>query len=164
MFFHDGEAMAGGGRVVNEAIAECFDVALDDGQRGPKFVGGIGHEVFAYLLCEDLFGDVVNHQPGTAFSLCRQRGGLDEVMASTGAVCVIAADKADLTYIATAFCERHFNGFDNLMVVDFIEQGVVALDGGSLKQLGDVAIGESDFEVSIDNEDALSDFAEEGLE
>jgi hypothetical protein len=50
------------------------------------------------------------------------------------------------------------------MVVDFIEQGVISLDGGSLKELGDVAIGESDFEVSIDNEDALSDFAEEGLE
>jgi hypothetical protein len=50
------------------------------------------------------------------------------------------------------------------MVVDFIDQGVVTLDGGTLKELGDVAVGESDFEIPIDNENALADFAEEGLE
>ena len=61
MFFHHGEAVAGGGGVVDEAVLEGFDVALDDGQGGAKFVGGIGDEVFADLFREDLFGDVVNH-------------------------------------------------------------------------------------------------------
>ena len=61
MFFHHGEAVAGGGRIVDEAVLERFDVALDDGQGGAKFVGGIGDEVFADLFREDLFGDVVNH-------------------------------------------------------------------------------------------------------
>ena len=61
MFFHDGEAVTGGGGVVDETVLEGFDVALDDGQGGAKLMGGVGDEVFADLFREDLFGDVVNH-------------------------------------------------------------------------------------------------------
>ena len=85
-------------------------------------------------------------------------------MTRAGAIGVIAADETNLTDVAAAFCEGDSDGLDDLMVVDFIEQGVVTLDGGSLKELGDVAIGESDFEVAIDNENALADLAEEGFE
>ena len=84
-------------------------------------------------------------------------------MASAGAIGVVATDEANLTNVAAAFCEGDSDGLDDLMVVDFIEQGVVTLDGGTLKELGDVAVGESDFEIPIDNENALADFAEEGL-
>lgn len=161
---HDGEAVAGGGGLVDKTILQGLDVALNDGEGGAQFVRGVGDEVFADLLGEHLLGDVVNHEPSTAFGLGRERGGLDQKMAADGAAAAVAGEEADLADAAAAFTEGEANGLDDLVIVNFIQERAEALDGGPTKELGDGLVGEADVKISIDDEYALPDLAQERLE
>jgi hypothetical protein len=69
-----------------------------------------------------------------------------------------------LTDAAAAFTESEANGLDDLMIVNFIQERAEALDGGPTKELGDGLVGEANVKISIDDEYALPDLAQERFE
>ena len=124
VFLHRDEGFAGHGGVVDVAFEEVFEVAVDDGERGPQFVGGIGDEVLADLFGFVAIGFVADDDAevsawGVAGEL--DWGGGDDEEAFIGEV---AADDGAAEFFFGPF------GSGGVEAADELEDAFVADEGG----------------------------------
>ena len=157
MFFHDVVAALDGGRVLEHTALQGFNITIDECQRSAQFVGGIGDEIFADLLGHRLLGDVMHHEPRTAFRLGRQGRGFDEIIATRQARTV---GKLDLAHDAALLFKRTLDDIGDLMVLKLLNEHATAMDASLLKKVRQRAIREFDAHLIIDDSHTLADLVE----
>ena len=105
-------------------------------------------EEYLRRLFEALLGDVMHHEPGTAFGLGGKGGGLDEVIAwrQAGAV-----GKFDLAHGAALIFERAVDDVGDLVVLEFFDERAATVDAGLLEKVSEGAVDELDAHLVIDD-------------
>ena len=160
MFFHDLVAALDGGLILEHTALQRLDITIDECQWRAQFMRGVGDKVLPDLLGHGLLGDVVHHEPGAAFSLGRQRRGLDEVMPARQ---VRGVGKLNLAHDAPLLLQRTLDDIGDLVVLQLLNQRAAAMDAALLKKMRQGSVDEFDAQLVIDDGDSLTDLVKQGL-
>ena len=167
VFLHRDEGFPGHGGVVDVAFEEVFEVAVDDGERGPQFVGGIGDEVLADLFGFVAIGFVADDDAevaagGVAGEL--DWGGGDDEEAFIGEV---AADDGAAEFFFCPFGSGGVEAADELedaFVADEGGEGAAAEVAGDLEEVEGFVVGEGDVVLTVEKETGIAEAFEDAFE
>ena len=166
---HHREEAPGDLRVLEHVVVEqVFEVAVDDGQRGAQFVGGVGDEVLADLLGLVLGGHVADDDTGGGVAAVGggQAGGIDDP----------GVDAAGFEIAARARpAGGGRRGLDGLAGFEAVEQGVgeAGVEEGladravdefaPAEQVARGGVGEADVACGIDQQEGVAEGVEQAV-
>jgi hypothetical protein len=167
VFLHRDEGFSGHGGVVDVAFEEVFEVAVDDGEWGSQFVGGIGDEVLADLFGFVAIGFVADDDAevaawGVAGEL--DWGCGDDEEAFIGEV---AADDGAAEFFFCPFGTGGVEAADELedaFVADEGGEGAAAEVAGDAEEVESFVVSEGDVVVAVEEETGIAEAFEDAFE